>query len=210
MKKWLAILVFFLFIGSFASFNIALADNDDDYEHYESRNHDDDHYEEREYDEDYYNQGDDDFIPNEPIENTEWYIWSREISSLKGELPFNKPKNLTLENRSSNNEQLVAFVIPKQGEIFVPGKIVSKFLGAKPILYSKSRILEVRNGDTELIFRAKANIAYENMVKTPLPAKAFFQNQDVYLPISVVANGLGFSVEWDEGEQKILLQKMIQ
>ncbi|MEC1521898.1 hypothetical protein P9D43_07635 [Neobacillus niacini] len=101
MKKWMAILVFILFIGSIASFNIVWADDDNDYEHYETENHsddDDEYYEEREYEDDDDEREGGYFIQSEPMDNTEqfWYLWSREVMSLKGELPFNTPKSYSL------------------------------------------------------------------------------------------------------------------
>ncbi|OKO88701.1 hypothetical protein BRO54_3567 [Geobacillus proteiniphilus] len=43
-------------------------------------------------------------------------------------------------------------------------------------------------------------MVYENMKKTPMPLPIFMEQGKLYIPISVLANGLGFQVAWT-GEQ---------
>lgn len=214
MKKFF-ILLSVLFLLNIVNFTVKADDrhdDDDDYEEYEYykedwRGEDDD----EEYDDD---EDDEYYYDNEQMNDigssgSHWYLWTRTVESVKGELPFSEPKNVAYQN-SVSGEQLSIYSIPSKGEIFIPGKRVSEFLGAKAVFYPASRILEISKDDTELIFRADTNVSYEDKVKTPIPAAAMFFNGDVYLPISVVANGLGFSVEWDEQQQVFLFSKLIQ
>ncbi|WP_307257785.1 copper amine oxidase N-terminal domain-containing protein [Oikeobacillus pervagus] len=222
----LMMLVLVFSIGSINGFPIVHADDDDDDEKY-YEHHDDEKYYKRKWkekehrdDEKYYKKekwkeeedhdDDDDYGEDGGDRKTShWYLWDRELSTYKGSLPFIEPKTITLKKRQSK-EPLSIYIVPSQGELFIPGKEVSTFLGAKTNFYKTSRILEVKQGETELISRAGSNVIYENRTKTPMPAKATYIHGDVYLPISVLANGLGYSVEWNEKEQVMNLQKMIQ
>ena len=91
---------------------------------------------------------------------------------------------LKVENSSGT---IAVYVIPMDGELFVPGESVAKFLGAKAILYNTSQILEIAFNNSELIFRAGTNVVYDNRIKTPLPASSLYMNNDVYIPISVIS-----------------------
>ncbi|WP_071393225.1 copper amine oxidase N-terminal domain-containing protein [Bacillus tuaregi] len=202
----------------FQSGSIALADGDDNHEEYER-------YEKHEYEKDdeddddkkYWEgeaEGDDnsDYYENDiryesnPIQ-THWNLWTREISSSTSntELPFQEAKEVGIE---LNNKSELFYVIPQSGQLLVPGEKVAKFIGAKSSYYQQSKILELSMGKEELIVRAGTNAAYENMVKAPMPTKSFYYEKSVYLPISVIANGLGFRVNWDEGKSTIILQEI--
>jgi|GEM_PF-554885 len=141
--------------------------------------------------------------------NSRWYFWTRDLTPGDGNLPFNETKRIKITS-SLSDQPLSAYLIPMDGQVFAPGKKLSAFLGAETAFFKKSRILDVKKGDTELIFRAGSNAVYEDRVKTPMPAKAFYMNGDVYIPICVIANGLGFSVEWDEKTETISLQNLNQ
>lgn len=173
--------------------------DDDDYDDYDEYDDDEDEEDHEHYD----NEGTD----NNKSITSQWYLWTRISGTLKGELPFSEPKNITFQHNNSK-EQLSLYCIPMNGELFIPGKSVGEFLGAKASFYPTSRILELNLNHTELIFRSDTNVSYENKMKTPIPAKAMFFNEDVYLPISVVANGLGFSIKWDAKQEVIYFQEM--
>lgn len=96
------------------------------------------------------------------------------------------------------------FVIPKDGEFFVPGKAIAQVLGAKATFYQASKILDIQDQTNELIFRAGTNVAYDNNVKTPIPAQAFYVNEELYVPISTITNGLGYIAEWQESTQTFI------
>ena len=92
--------------------------------------------------------------------------------------------------------------------MFIPGKTVASLFGEKATFYKISKILTIQYRENELIFRSGTNVVYENNIKTPLPANAFYLNDDVYVPISVITNGLGYVVEWQENEQTFLCQPL--
>jgi len=209
MKKLLIMMMSVFFLLNIVHFTVK-ADDDHDhkkYKYYKGDWGDDD---DDDYDDDY--DEDNEHYNNERTDNSksitsQWYLWTRMAGTAKGELPFSEPQNMTFQNNSSK-KQLSLYCIPMNGELFIPGKSVGEFLGAKASFYSASRILELNMNDTELIFRVDTNVSYENKIKTPIPARAMFFNEDVYLPISVVANGLGFSIKWDTEQQVIYFQEM--
>ncbi len=199
-----------LLAGTLTSGGMVKADDyeendDDEHEYYENErkyrddDDDDDHDEyEYEYDDDddaEYEYNYDNFTSPSVSEQSTWNIWTKTIAIQKGQLPFTEAKNVTLKVENENKEQSF-YVIPREGEMFIPGKAVAEALGAKVRVYKTSQILEVTDDQTEIIFRANTNVAYHNDVKTPLPAVAFHFNNDIYIPISVITNGLGYSVEW--------------
>ncbi|WP_185830543.1 copper amine oxidase N-terminal domain-containing protein [Siminovitchia terrae] len=211
MKKLLIMMMSVFFLLNIVHFTVK-ADDDHDHKKYKYYKGDwgDDDDDDDDYDDDY--DEDNEHYNNERTDNSksitsQWYLWTRMAGTAKGELPFSEPQNMTFQNNSSK-KQLSLYCIPMNGELFIPGKSVGEFLGAKASFYSASRILELNMNDTELIFRVDTNVSYENKIKTPIPARAMFFNEDVYLPISVVANGLGFSIKWDTEQQVIYFQEM--
>lgn len=206
MKKILIMMMSILFFLNSVHFTVKADDDDDDdhnrkkYEYYKEEWTDDDDDDDDDYHEGYANE-------QMNITASQWYLWTRTTGPTKGEMPFSEPENMIFKDNNSK-KQLSLYSIPMDGELFIPGKSLAEFLGAKASFHPTSRILEMNTDYTELIFRADTNIAYENNIKTPIPAKAMFFSGDVYLPVSVVANGLGYSVEWNAEQQITYFQKM--
>lgn len=189
-------------MGSLTSLSIVQAD-DDEYEDDDNEYEDYEDYEEEEEEDDEYYY-DETNTANELAEGN-WYTWNKDAVSNKIELPFKDAKSVNI--KSSNAEDaLSVYVVPLQGEYFIPGKAVSQFLGATATFYEKSDILEVTSGEFELIFRTNTNVVYEQGLKMRMPGNSFSLNEDVYLPISVLANGLGYSVEWNEQDNSFVFQ----
>lgn len=214
MKKKYSVATALLLSSTLLIGSIAQADDDyEDYEEYEEYEYNDDkhdkHYDHDDYDDDDYD--DDNYEEYEEHEyndynnypttndtapiNSSWNIWSKEAVEHTTTLPFSNAATVTMTADSSTNSTEL-YVIPKDGEFFVPAQKVAKLLGATASYYAESQILEVKTTTTQLIFRAGTNVVYETNVKTPLPAKSFAMNNDLYVPISTITNGLGYSVEW--------------
>jgi hypothetical protein len=205
------VLLIIILIWPFVDAKIANADDEEDYKKYEGDVHkkynddydddseedDDDDKEEDEYE--YYDQR-----HLETNSNT-WNIWTRSTYVKKGELPFKEAKEIQLKLENNNNT-VSLYLIPLDGEIYVPGKIVAELLGAKVVNYDNSKILEINNGGTELIFRAGTNVVYYNEIKSPIPAVTFYLNDNMYVPISVISNGLGYVAEWQEMNNSVVLK----
>lgn len=202
MLKKTVILMLFLLGGNFFSQYFVNADADDHHKHERYKEHkhyeDFDDYEDHEdYDDDHHDYEEYYDYYEIPIQKSTWNIWLRETSITKGELPFTEARKVLLKCENSSDE-LLSYVIPSENELFVAGQDIARLLGAESRFYPTSQILELTTIDTELIFRSGTNVAYENNIKTPIPAKAFYMNQDLYLPISVISNGLGFIAEWQD------------
>ena len=212
-KRMKLILAIFL-AGSFTNVAIVQADDDDykykKYEKHHEEDDDDDRYEydyeddDDDYEEEQYDSYDVNVVQNE---KGTWNIWTRALVGEKGTLPFTESKKVTIKI-ADTNETANVYVVPKDGEVFVPGKTLAKLLGEKATFYKISKILTIQSGENQLIFRSGTNVVYENNVKTPLPANAFYLNEDVYVPISVLTNGLGYAVKWQENEQTLLCQPL--
>jgi len=174
---------------------------DKKYEKYKDYDDDDDDYE---YDEEYYdddeNEGETYYFQDAVSEKGTWNIWTRTVTADKEILPFTNSQNVTFK-LDGTNKTLNVFVIPKDGEFFVPGKAIAQALGAKATFYQASKILDIQDQANELIFRAGTNVAYDNNVKTPIPAQVFYVNEELYVPISTITNGLGYIAEWQESTQ---------
>ncbi|WP_313149793.1 copper amine oxidase N-terminal domain-containing protein [Lysinibacillus capsici] len=208
------ILLIMILIWPFVDTKIAKADDENDYKKYEGdvhKKHDDDYEEEDEeedddYDYDYYKEEDEyDYYDQRYLETNSntWNIWTRSTYVNKGELPLKEAKEIQL--KLENNTKSL-YLIPLDGEIYVPGKIIAELLGAKVINYDNSKILEINKGDTELIFRAGTNVVYYNEIKSPIPAVTFYLNDNIYVPISVISNGLGYVAEWQEMNNSVLFK----
>ncbi|AUS87115.1 hypothetical protein LBYS11_12595 [Lysinibacillus sp. YS11] len=208
------ILLIISLIWPFVDANIANADDEEDYKKYEGdvhKKHNDDYDDDEEdddYDYDYYKEEDEyeyyDQRYPETNSNT-WNIWTRSTYVNKGELPLKEAKEIQLKLENNNNT-VSLYLIPLDGEIYVPGKIVAELLGAKVVNYDNSKILEINKAGTELIFRAGTNVVYYNEIKTPLPAVTFYLNDNIYVPISVISNGLGYVAEWQEMNNAVVLK----
>lgn len=210
--KIIKILLIISLIWPFLDANIANADDEEDYKKYEGdvhKKHNDDYDDDEEDDDyDYYKKEDDyeyyDQRYPETNSNT-WNIWTRSTYVNKGELPLKEAKEIQLKLENNNNT-VSLYLIPLDGEIYVPGKIVAELLGAKVVNYDNSKILEINKAGTELIFRAGTNVVYYNEIKTPIPAVTFYLNDNIYVPISVISNGLGYVAEWQEMNNAVVLK----
>lgn len=179
-------------------------DHDWDNHHYDDDDDDWDHSYKREYGHDKHKwKGDSNEFQENETQSSYWNIWTRTITvSENGNLPFREAKEVPVKF-DGKTEKL--FVLPAQGQLYVSGEEMAKLLNLQSKFYSQSRILEISNDNKELIVKAGSNAAYEDMVKTPMPATALYYKKTVYLPISVIANSFGHSVNWDEKNETITL-----
>lgn len=232
-KKWMWPIAAFAVIFAFLSVNIVSADHHEreNYEEYEKgeggyfeRGEEDypreshDYYEEDydDHDDDYgygENYGDDDedgyATPYESTgsQNTFWNIWTRDLngSTSNNDLPIQEAQDVKIQ---LNNQSESLYMVPQNGQLLVSGAKMAKLIGVEQKFYEQSKILELSKGDTELVVRAGTNAAYENMIKTPMPTRAFYYENSVYLPVSVIANAFGLRVSWDANKETIILQQL--
>ncbi len=215
MKKKRSSLILAFLVTCTFTFGLSVrADDDNEHEYKKHEKYDDDDRYEYDHDDDddryEYDDEDESYNTNgEVYEKGTWNIWTRELVMEKEVLPFSTSKLVNLKVVDMNKE-LNFYVIPKDGEFFVPGKTVAQLLGAKATFYKTSKILDIKYQENELVFRSGTNVVYDNNVKTPLPASSFYLNEELYVPISVITNGLGYVVEWQEDNQMFLCQLLIK
>lgn len=181
--------------------------NRDDYETikyaYKKFKHREDDDEDDEDDEDGYDR-DTETIEGATQEHF-WNVWSRQLHRQKGNLPFTQPAKITfIQDQEEKGE---FYVIPSEGELFVPSQEVVRFLGGKAKFYDQSKIVVLEKEEKELIVKSGTNVAYESRIKTPMPAKAMYYQNSVYIPISVLANAFNYIVDWDEEKSLIKFEK---
>lgn len=202
------IMVFSLLGGQY----IAHADDDEGYEHHEKPEHveeyehDDQEDEYDDHDEDKYYEENNQYA--EDNTNTDlqgqWNIWTRSTTdNTNSKLPFKDAKTATFK---IDNNTFKLYVVPKKGELFVPAGKLTKILGGQSTYYKNSKIIDTNVNGNQLIFRANTNVVYENLTKTPIPAKSFEYKDDIYVPVSVILNSLGYSIDWQEGTQQFICQ----
>ena len=202
-------LILVLVLAGFISNGVVVHADDDEHEYKEHEEYKDDDDDDYEHDEEYYDEdeeGEETYYFQDAVsEKGTWNIWTRTVVTDKEVLPFTNSQRVTLKVEGTNKEQNFS-VIPKDGEFFVPGKTVAQLLGAKGTFYKESKILAIEYQANELLFRAGTNVVYDNNVKTPSPAQAFYVNEELYVPISAITNGLGYLAEWQESNQTFVCQ----
>ena len=218
MKKRIWILTPIMMFSLLGGQYIAQADDDEGYEHHEKSkyfdgfehdDHDDDEYDHDDHhhhNEDKYYEENNQYTENNTDTQGQWNIWTRTATvNTDSTLPFKDAKTATFK---VDNNTFKLYVIPKKGELFVPaGKLTTK-LGGKSKYYKNSKIINTNVNGSQLIFRANTNVVYENLVKTPIPAKSFIYKDDIYVPISVILNSLGYSIDWQEDTQQFVCQAL--
>lgn len=209
--KWL---VLFLLLSSIGPTYLVWANDDDQYEYegygrdvyerydeedeYEEYDDTDDEYEEEDGEE----NGQQDSVESVPA--TSWDVWNRTVDTNQGVLPFEMPDTMKIENQ--DGKQIDSYVIPNQGEMMVPPVETAELVRATVHYYPKTEIAEISLDGHELIVRAGSNAVYENDIKTPMSVEAMMDQGKLYMPISVLTNGLGLTVTWNEAKQTFLVQ----
>lgn len=163
-----------------------------DYDEYEKHHDDDDDDDDDEYEEyeDYY------YNDQQQINVTKesWFKWSRSIAEPSEivALPISQEDEISL--KMNNEEPIKIEAIPDGSQLLVPVEKVAQYLGAKTVIYPKSDIVEINKETMQLIVRNNTKVVYENMKKTPMQAQVTKKNDQYYMPISVLANGLGYQI----------------
>ncbi|MGJ7912762.1 copper amine oxidase N-terminal domain-containing protein [Neobacillus sp. LXY-1] len=203
LKKWKKItLVLTCVLAVFPLGKVALADDDDDdhekHEYYQKEHHEDAADDETEWK-----------STNQEVITTQtdyWYIWSKQPRNTADHpLPIETPSELLV---SVNNTEKRIYFIPQDGQLLVSAEVLGQLLGADTHYYPQSQICSINKGNQELIVKVGSNAAYENQQKTPMPVQAAAIENSIYIPISVVANALGYRVNWDGTKQLIFLQSI--
>ncbi|EID43924.1 copper amine oxidase N-terminal domain-containing protein [Parageobacillus thermoglucosidasius] len=169
--------------------------DEDDYDHEDEEGHKD-RYHSEEYDWKNIMQEE-----RTSVKREYWYKWSRSADLPDEYVATPISSRQTVPIYLESKAPLYTTAIPMQGQIFVPLEDTAEYLGASVIIYPNSQIGEIQLGDRHLIVKNGTRVVYENMRKTPMPLPVFSEKEKLYIPISVLANGLGFQVTWTEQQQ---------
>lgn len=206
--------VAFVFLLSMLGPSYFVWANDDEYENERHEEHDQNEgehkYREEDDKQEYKYEGDGENRQQAPVESipttaTTWDVWSRKVDTNEGALPFDIAKTVKLENQ--DGKQIDSYVIPTKGEIMIPAVKTAELVGATVHYYKTTQIAEIQLELIQLIVKSGSNAVYENDIKTPMPAEAMMYQEELYIPISVLTNGLGYTVTWDETTQTFLVQQ---
>jgi hypothetical protein len=212
-KIALGLCVCFLIFTAYSSqISPVYADDDEKYE-YKLENGDEDRYED-DYDYEDEEEHKDGYRSEEyywknikvqeertSVKREYWYKWSRSADLPDEYVATPISSKQTVPIYLESKAPLYTTVIPMQGQIFVPLEDTAKYLGASVIIYPNSQIGEIQLGHHHLIVKNGTRVVYENMRKTPMPLPIFSEKGKLYIPISVLANGLGFQVTWTKQQQ---------
>lgn len=218
-RRILFIFVVCIFFLSFSLETFVLADDDhyedderkeryydweDEDEHDEKANSYEEWNEEESNDQDEYYERDN--LNNSSQIQSFWNIWVRETTISETEnLPVQNPQDVDI---LLGNQREKMYIIPRNGQLLVSVEKIAQQLQVDFQFYEQSKIVEIHKGDTELIVRSGSNVAYENMVRVPMPTKAYFMENSLYLPISVITNAFGYRVNWNNEGQFLQLEKI--
>ncbi len=196
-KKFAYSIILFLLLSAMVP-GFGYADDDDheeDEEHYEyeegeGENHE---YEEEEGE---YHYEEDAAGNDQPSteESLSWQKWNRSSADWDSGTLFQQSSvqemPLSAENRTG---QIKAFEY--KGQLMVESRKAAELLDAGYIGYETTGTAEVWKDGSHLIFKEGSHAVYENMKKTPMPAEVHLKNKELYVPVSVIANGLGYVIE---------------
>lgn len=139
-----------------------------------------------------------------------WYTWSKlSAPSLAYEQsPITTQQQIKMQ-KESEKEYLLE-VLPYQGQILVPVQEVAVYLGAEAYEYHRISVVEVIQQKKHLIFKEGSRAVYEDMYKAPMPTVAITYNSKIYVPVSVIANALGWDITWGENQTILLKARVSQ
>lgn len=186
----------------------------DDHEEYEHEEYEHEGYGEEVYGNDgvwYQNDAPTDMGTQLPPTNStpttlSWKSWNRDVTDLtlaKYEaLPILEPKKITVQ--IDGREQKGIWAHPSNGELLLPINQILPNLPVQVEWYGKEKFLVLRGADEILLLKVDSKVAYENGVKVALPQAPQMIQQDLYLPVSLLATAFQMNVTWDEANQKLV------
>lgn len=191
----------------------------DDHEEYEHEEYEHEEYEHEGYGEEVYgndgvwyqNDAPTDMGTQLPPTNStpttlSWKSWNRDVTDLtqaKYEaLPILEPKKITVQ--IDGREQKGIWAHPSNGELLLPINQILPNLPVQVEWYGKEKFLVLRGADEILLLKVDSKVAYENGVKVALPQAPQMIQQDLYLPVSLLATAFQMNVTWDEANQKLV------
>ncbi|WML60272.1 stalk domain-containing protein [Neobacillus sp. PS2-9] len=202
-EKWrhftilLAVILPLLSIGT-----SVIADDGEDHDEEDRQ----EYYQEEDEDEDDNNEDEWDVPISEKQQIEFWNLWSRQPSNNPNKpLPISEPTEVPV---IINQNKIVIYMIPQDGQILIPANEIAKAIGAKAAFYPYSEISVLSKGNIELIVKAGSNAVFENRFKTPMPIQAVAYENTVYLPISVAANAFGYRIKWNNTQKVMELQQI--
>ncbi|CCQ97142.1 exported hypothetical protein [[Clostridium] ultunense Esp] len=135
-----------------------------------------------------------------------WKSWNRDVTDLtpaKYEaLPILEPKKITVQ--VDGREQKGIWAHPSNGELLLPINQILPDLPIQVEWYGKEKFLVLRGAGEILLLKVDRKVAYENGVKVALPQAPQMIQQDLYLPVSLLATAFQMNVTWDEANQKLV------
>lgn len=167
-------------------------DHDEYEKHHDEDDDDDDEYDYEEYqeNENYYNYDQQQIN----IVKETWFKWSRSVAEPTEivALPISQAGEISL--KMNNEDPIKIEAIPDGSQLLVPIEEVAKYLGAKTVIYPQAEIVEINKENMQLIVRNNTKVVYENLKKTPMQVPVTKKNDQYYMSISVLANGLGYQI----------------
>lgn len=139
-------------------------------------------------------------------ETNSWHTWTRNVAEKDPVLPIKMSTDVPIVLVEEEKQETFSVRISGK-QLVVRGIEMARYLGAEAKFYEESELLEIKKGNSTLVFRGSTAVVYENGVKTPSSAEALRQGNDLNVPLNVLANGLGYTLTWDHEQEALLLEK---
>ena len=81
------------------------------------------------------------------------------------------------------------------------------FMKVPYVKYNKKSLLEMYADGRHVIFKNGKSMAFVNGQKQSLPAAPIFQNGEFLIPLDVLANQLGYSLEWHADSKTFIMKR---
>ncbi|MEB3101517.1 stalk domain-containing protein [Ferviditalea candida] len=94
-----------------------------------------------------------------------------------------------------------------KGEIRVAAEKVLHSLDIPYLAYQDGALLEVYTADHHLIFHTGKNVYYDNGQKRSIPIAPQSENGYFYVPLTLLAERLGYTLEWNPQNQTFRMMK---
>ena len=105
-------------------------------------------------------------------------------------------------------KEVIMDVVPQivNDRTMLPARHVAEALGAT-VEWNESEPKKVRitKDNTEIILWIDSDTAYLNGEAVTLDSPAFLENDRTYTPVRFICENLGATVDWEEGEQKVII-----
>ena len=106
-----------------------------------------------------------------------------------------------------NNQYFYDKPVNSEGRVLLPFRELFEFFSLDVSWDDETKTATARNEETEIKVSVGNKTAYVNGEEKELDVPAKIIDSKTYAPMRFVAEALGYSVDWDQGKQTVILRK---